>query len=136
MEIRVCPRFPLLDIRSRRVAIPDGAGGQVDVTCIVAGESAAGPDRVEWCLLTNRRADTLEAAAECLDWYRARWEIEMFFNILKNGCRVEALQLATMERLERALALFMVVSWRIAHLMRLGRTCPELDAGLLFEREE
>jgi hypothetical protein len=30
----------------------------------------------------------------------------------------------------------MVVAWRIARLMRLGRTCPELDAGLLFEREE
>ncbi|SOZ95130.1 transposase (fragment) (plasmid) [Cupriavidus taiwanensis] len=41
-----------------------------------------------------------------------------------------------MARLERALALFMVVAWRIARLMRLGRTCPDLDAGLLFERDE
>ncbi|WP_368859504.1 transposase [Mycoavidus sp. HKI] len=29
-----------------------------------------------------------------MDWYRARWEIETFFHVLKNGCRVEALQLA------------------------------------------
>lgn len=56
--------------------------------------------------------------------------------MLKNGCRVEALQLSTIERLERALALFMVVAWRIARLMRLGRTCPDLDAALLFERDE
>jgi hypothetical protein len=55
---------------------------------------------------------------------------------LKNGCRVEALQLSTLERLERALALFMVVAWRIARLVRLGRTCPDLDAALVFEREE
>ena len=41
-----------------------------------------------------------------------------------------------MERLERALALFMVVAWRIARLMRLGRTCHDLDAALLFERDE
>lgn len=41
-----------------------------------------------------------------------------------------------MERLERALALFMVVAWRIARLMRLGRTCPDLEAALLFERDE
>lgn len=60
----------------------------------------------------------------------------MFFNVLKNGCRVEALQLASIEKLERALALFMVVTWRIARLMRLGRTCPELDAALLFDRDE
>jgi hypothetical protein len=36
------------------------------------------------------------------DWYRARWEIELFFHVLKNGCRVEALQLSSVERLERA----------------------------------
>lgn len=60
----------------------------------------------------------------------------MFFHILKNGCRIEALQLSTGARLERALALFMVVAWRIARLMRLGRTCPDLDAALLFEQDE
>jgi transposase len=78
---------------------------------------------LEWRLLTNREADTFERAAELIDWYRTRWEIERFFDILKNACRVEALQLSTMDRLERALALFMVVAWRIARLMRLGRTC-------------
>ncbi|NRO99811.1 hypothetical protein GWC77_28975, partial [Paraburkholderia sp. NMBU_R16] len=43
-----------------------------------------------------------------------------FFHVLKNGCRVEALQLSTIERIERALAVFMVVAWRIARLMRLA----------------
>ena len=49
---------------------------------------------------------------------------------------MEALQLSTIERLELALALYMVVSWRIARLMRLGRTCPDLNAELLFDRDE
>ena len=91
---------------------------------------------IEWRLLTNRTAETLEAVAELIDWYRARWEIELLFLVLKEGCRVEALQLATMERIERALALFLVVAWRIARLMRLGRTVPDLDAALLLEPEE
>lgn len=56
--------------------------------------------------------------------------------MLKNGCKVEALQLAQMDRVERALVLYMVVAWRIARLMRLGRTCPELDAALFFEADE
>ena len=30
----------------------------------------------------------------------------------------------------------MVVAWRIARLMRLGRSCPELDAALMFEPDE
>ncbi len=60
----------------------------------------------------------------------------MFFHVFKNGCRIEALQLSTMDRIERALALLMVVSWRIAHLMRLGRTCPDIDATLFFDPDE
>ena len=107
-------------------------------TCLIAQEvgAPAGVVPIEWRLLTNREAVTLETAAELIDWYRARWEIELFFHVLKNGCRVEALQLSTTERIERALALFMVVAWRIARLMRLGRTCPDLPAELVFEREE
>jgi IS4 transposase len=69
---------------------------------------------VEWRLLTNRAAPTLAQAIELIDWYRARWEIEVYFNVLKNGCEVEELQLSAIERVERALALFMVVAWRFA----------------------
>ena len=43
----------------------------------------------------------------------------MFFNILKNGWKMEALQLAAMPRIELALSLFMIVAWRIDFLMRL-----------------
>jgi hypothetical protein len=60
----------------------------------------------------------------------------MLFDMLKNACRVEALQLGSMEKLERAFALFMVVAWRIACLMRSGRTCPDLDAALFFDPDE
>jgi hypothetical protein len=56
--------------------------------------------------------------------------------VLKNGCEVESLQLATVDRLERALALFMVVAWRVTYLMRKGRTCPDLDASLFFDPDE
>jgi hypothetical protein len=123
---------------TQRVSIADGSGGQVEVSCLVAREedAPAGVTPVEWRLLTNRPIETLKSAIELIEWYRARWEIEMFFHILKNGCRIEALQLSTGARLERALALFMVVAWRIARLMRLGRTCPDLDAALLFEQDE
>jgi hypothetical protein len=122
----------------QRVGLPDGRRGTVEVTCPIAREIGAPPGvkPIEWRLLTNRTATTLDAVVEPIDWYRARWDIELLFLVFKEGCRVEALQLSTMERLERALALFLVVSWRIARLMRLGRTLPDLDAGLLLEPEE
>ncbi len=108
------------------------------VTCVIAKEidPPAGVKPVEWRLLTNRVPAGRDELVELIDWYRARWEIEMFFNVLKNGCQVEALQLASVDRIERALALFMIVAWRIAHLMRMGRTCSELDAALFFDPDE
>ena len=87
-------------------------------------------------MLTNRVAEKAEALIELIDWYRARWEIEILFNVLKNACQVEALQLGAIERIERALALYLVVAWRVAHLMRMGRTCPDLDATLFFDADE
>ena len=84
-------------------------------------------------LLTNRMAATLQDAVELINWYRARWEIELFFLVLKEGCRVERLQLSDTDRLQTALALYMVIAWRINRLMRLGRTLP---ADLLFEPDE
>jgi hypothetical protein len=87
-------------------------------------------------LLTNRSATTVDEVLELIDWYRARWEIEMFFHVLKNACKVESMQLSHIDKLERALALFMVVAWRLAYLMRRGRINPELDASLLFDQDE
>lgn len=123
---------------AQTLELPDGKGRFVKASCIVAKEMqpAAGDKPVEWRLLTNLPVQSLEQAARMIDWYRSRWEIEMFFHVLKNGCRIEALQLGSIEKIERALVLYMVVAWRIARLMRLGRSCPELDAQLMFEPDE
>jgi IS4 transposase len=126
------------DIRMQRVSMDDGKRGQIEVTCLIASETdpPVGSKPVVWRLLTNRVASTLEQACELIDWYRARWEIELFFLVLKEGCRVERLQLGNIQRLQTALALYMVIAWRINRLMRLGRTLPDLPADLLFEDDE
>lgn len=102
---------------TRSVEISDGKAGRITVTCVVRREIGApkGVKPIEWRLLTNRPAPTLEQAVELIDWYRARWEIEIYFHVLKNGCEVEALQLSAIDRIERALALFMVVAWRVTY---------------------
>jgi Transposase Tn5 dimerisation domain/Transposase DNA-binding len=126
------------EVRAKRISLSDGAGGTLEVTCVFAREMAvpAGSQPVMWRLMTNRCVDTLQQASELIDWYRARWEIELFFLILKEGCKVEQLQLADIDRLEVALALYMVIAWRINRLMRLGRTLPDLPADLMFDTDE
>ncbi|MDB5867811.1 MAG: transposase [Polaromonas sp.] len=123
---------------AQTLELPDGKGRFVRASRIVAREMEPpeGEKPIEWRLLTNLPVLSLQQAAQMIDWYRARWEIEMFFHVLKNGCRVEALQLGSIEKIERALVLYMIVAWRIARLMRLGRSCPDLDAQLMFEPDE
>ena len=123
---------------AKSVALPDGRQGFVQTTCIVAKEinPPTGEKPVEWRLLTSLSVETLAQAEQVIGWYLARWEIEMLFHVFKNGCKIEAMQLGHIENIERALVLYLIVAWRIARLMRLGRTCPQMDAALMFDRDE
>jgi hypothetical protein len=126
------------NIYAKQVTISNGKKGKLTVTCIIAKEINApkGCLPVEWRLITNRKVESFEDGVEIIDWYRCRWEIEVFFNVLKNGCRVEALQLGSKAKLELAVVIYMVVAWRLAHLVRQGRTNPSLVATELFSEEE
>jgi Transposase Tn5 dimerisation domain len=125
-------------VRMARFELPPRGGKPLQVTAILAREEhpPEGETPVEWRLLTNEVLTSLEQCCERIDWYRRRWIMEIFFRILKSGCRVEALQLETRERLERALAIYLIVAWRILALVTLGRECPELSCEVVFAPEE
>ena len=91
---------------------------------------------VEWFLLTTCEITTTQQAQECLRWYCLRWRIEDWHRVLKSGCRIEALQHKTAERLKRAIAINLVIAWRIMLMTLLGRVGPDLPAELLFSDSE
>jgi hypothetical protein len=66
----------------QRVELPASKGKSIAATCLVAREfdAPAGVKPIEWRLLTNRAATTLDEAIELIEWYRARWEIEILFD--------------------------------------------------------
>lgn len=125
-------------LRAKATTIPASDGQRIRVTCLIATETNTplGCKAVEWRLLTNREAVDLDTAVQLIDWYRCRWEIETLFHVLKNGCRVDALQLGSVAKLELALAVNLVVSWRLARLVRLGRIQPDWSAELFFSKTE
>jgi hypothetical protein len=131
-------RTVIQTLRMARFELPPRGGKTLQVTAILAREEhpPEGEAPVEWRLLTNEELTSLEQCCERIDGYRRRWLVEIFFRILKSGCRVEALQLGTRERLERALALYLIVAWRIFALVTLGRECPELSCEVVFAPEE
>jgi hypothetical protein len=57
--------------------------------------------------------------------YAYRWLVERYHYVLKSGCRIEALPLRDTDRLERALALYAIVAWRLLWLTYLARRQPE-----------
>lgn len=71
-----------------------------------------------------------------MQWYCVRWNIEVFHKVLKSGCRVEEVQLQAAARLQRYVAIKLVVAWRVMALMKLGREQPERAASEVFEPEE
>jgi hypothetical protein len=92
-------------LTAQRVILPKKKGKEaLEVTIILAQEEnpPAGEKAILWRLLTNRTVETLAQASEMIDWYRRRWLIEIYFRILKSGCRVESLQLSSVERLDRS----------------------------------
>ena len=90
------------------------------------------PWPVEWFLLTTIKITSASQAEKCLRWYVLRWRIEDWHRVLKSGCRIEDLAHKTAERLRRAIAINMVIAWRIMLMALMGRETPELSAEVLF----
>ncbi|WP_332862390.1 transposase [Janthinobacterium svalbardensis] len=83
-------------------------------------------------MLINYAVPTLGHVVELIEWYRARWEIEIYFHVLKDGFEVEALQLSALDRGEGALAI-VNDGGLVYHLPEVnGRTCPDLDSGAVL----
>jgi len=95
-----------------------------------------GAERIEWMLLTTLEITNQEAALECIAIYKQRWKIEDFFRILKSGCKVELHKLDDAKKLERIIAISVVIAWRIMLLTLLGRKCPELPPECFFSEDE
>ena len=89
-------------------------------------------DRLEWFLLTTINIKSIDDAFNCVKWYCLRWRIEDWHRVLKSGCKVEKLAHKTAERQRRAVAINMVIAWRIMLMTLLGRETPELPPEVLF----
>jgi hypothetical protein len=96
------------------------------------------PEGVEpliWVFLTTLPVDNFEQVSLVIQYYLCRWEIEVFFKILKSGCNVEDRRL-TGGAITPLIAIFMVIAWRIMYAMKMGRSSPEISCETLFSASE
>lgn len=95
-----------------------------------------GEEPLEWFLLTTIHITSAADAEQCVRWYCLRWRIEDWHRVLKSGCCIEKLANKTAERLRRAIAIRLVIAWRIMLMTLLGRNAPGLPAGIMFSEVE
>ncbi len=128
-------------IRAKTVYLhpPTGRRGKlrlkpIFVNGFIAGEINPPPGEkgIEWLLLTNLDIDTSEKRLAILQYYVCRWQIEVFFRVLKSGCKVEKLQLNCDKRYGPCLALYLIITWRILYLTLLSRFEPNKNCELFF----
>jgi Transposase DNA-binding/Transposase Tn5 dimerisation domain len=91
---------------------------------------------VSWLLLSSLPITTVADVVNIVEYYRARWVVEIFFRMWKTGCRVEEIQLETQARLKNCLALYAIIAWRVLHLTYLNRTTPTLPCTVVFDDSE
>ncbi len=91
---------------------------------------------VEWLLLTSLPVDDIEQVRQVIQYYCVRWMIEVFFRVLKSGCRVEDRRFEHLDRLLSCLAVYLIVAWRTLYVCRLGRGCPNISCESVFEPAE
>jgi hypothetical protein len=96
----------------------------------------SGVTPLEWLLLTNLPVHSFDDAVERIRWYRCRWQIEIYFKVLKSGCKVEDCRLATANRLLRFLTLCCIIAWRLYWLTHISRILPEQPCTTVLTEHE
>ena len=91
---------------------------------------------VSWLLITTLPIATAADVLQVVDYYLARWGIEVFFRTLKTGCQVEDVRLETTARRQNSLAMYTIIAWRILYLTYLNRETPDLPCDTVFTAAE
>jgi hypothetical protein len=87
---------------------------------------------IEWVLLTTLPINTREEISQIVNFYGIRWQIEIFFKVLKSGCQLESIHLQSVPRIEKYIALSLIVAWKTMLATYLPREYPDAPCTLVF----
>ncbi len=131
-------RLATLALRHQQIELPpptyytDRPSIKINLIHALEENPPANTDAVEWLLLTTVAISSAADIEQCLRWYTLRWRIEDWHRVLKSGCSIDKLMHETAERLRRAIAINLVIGWRIMLMTLLGRETPGMPAEVLF----
>lgn len=109
------------------------AGVHCTVVRVWEPEPPEGIEPLEWVLLADEPADTLDASRCIALQYATRWVVEDFHKALKTGLGAERLQLESAHALFAAISVMSVDALRLLDLrerLRVDPDAPATEAGL------
>ena len=123
---------------SKRATNKDSNYQKVSMNAVMAIEETPpeGEEPLIWMFLTTLPIESFEQAALIVRYYLGRWEIEVFFKILKSGCQAEDRRLSEKDNLLSLLSILLVIAWRVMYIMKLGRIYTEASSEIIFSEQE
>lgn len=137
------PRKAIVEVRATTITLrPTYRLGQklppvtVNVVLVREVNPPEGEAPIEWLLITDLPITTTEEILRVAKLYTHRWQIEIFFRILKQGCRIEERRFEHIARWERFAMFNIIIAWRTYHLTIMGRSFPDMDCEVAFSISE
>jgi len=113
---------------------PERGNPAQEVWCVRAFDLETSGATLEWLLVSTLPILTVEDALERTRWYSLRWNIEDYHKCLKSGCRMEARQLRSADRLRRLLGFLALVAVRLLWLRAASRQDGDQLASQLIPK--
>ena len=120
----------------RRGAACKQNGVTVNAVLVSEVDPPEGVQAVEWLLLTSLPIRGSKQIEQIISHYEKRWVIELYFKVLKSGCKIESRRFEHIDRFLPALALYMIVAWRSLYVCRVSRTKADSSCELVYEKAE
>jgi hypothetical protein len=135
---RLVIRAQRLEIQRPRHALAAAARAPQWVWVVQACEETppVGVAPLLWVLVSTLPVSGAADACQLVEYYALRWRIERLHYTLKSGLRAEDLQHHEAAMLQKAVALYYVVAWRLLALTYAARAEPALPAAAFLAADE
>ena len=128
-----------IEVRVKKVELALKGLGAAQMWAVLAQETETTPegeDAIEWLLLTNYPVADFAEAKMVVQSYGYRWRVEDFHRTWKTTCRVEDLQLRSVDAVRRWATTLAVVAMRVQRLTHLARNQPDAHATIELTDDE
>jgi len=132
MSMRAC------EVTIRGPSRPGGKLPDVKLNVVEAIEldPPEGETPIRWLLFTTMEIGSNASIERVISVYSTRWNIELYFKTLKSGLKIEKLRYETLDRYLTALAMLMIVAWRVEYLKGAVRHDADASCEKYFVPEQ